>query len=90
MRKGTYLVVHWLRLHSPTAKGTGSISGLRTEILHAGGFGRIEKKKKNEKKVTSIRRVWGVGASVCGKNVQADETPLGQKALERKMMSQEL
>ena len=62
MRRGTYLVVHWLRLHSPTAKSTGSISGLWTEILHAGGFGRIEnKKKKNEKKVTSIRGMWGYG-----------------------------
>lgn len=82
-------MVYWLRLHSPTAKDRGSIPGLRTEILHAGGFGR-KKKKRNEKKVTSIRGVWGVGASVCGKNVQADEIPLGQKALEREMMSQEL
>ena len=65
MRRGTYLVVHWLRLHSPTAKGTGSISGLRTEILHAGGFGRIEKKKK-EWKESNLNQgsVGGGGISV--------------------------
>lgn len=79
MRRGTYLVVHWLRFHTPSAKGAGSIPSLWTEISRAGGCDR----KKNEKKGTSIRGVLGVGASACGKNIQADETPLGQKALER-------
>ena len=81
MRRGTYLMVHLLRFHTVSSKGAGSIPSLWTEISHAGGCDR--KKKKNEKKGTSIRGVWGVGSSVCGKNIQADETPLGQKALER-------
>ena len=32
---GTSLVVHWLRLHAPTAEGTVSIPGQGTKISHA-------------------------------------------------------
>ena len=34
---GTFLVVQWLRLHAPNAKGAGVITGQSTRIPHAGG-----------------------------------------------------
>ena len=64
MRRGTYLVVYWLRLHRPTAKDRGSIPGLRTEILHAGGFGRKKKKKEWKESNLNQGRVGGGGISV--------------------------
>ena len=37
---GTSLVVQWLRTHTPTAGGMGSISGQGTKVPHAAGFGQ--------------------------------------------------
>ena len=34
-KKGTSLVIRWLRLHASNAGGEGSIFGQGTEILHA-------------------------------------------------------
>ena len=34
-------MVQWLRFHTSTARGTGSISGQGTKILHAAGCGQI-------------------------------------------------
>ena len=47
---GISLVVQWLRLHIPTAKGAGLIPGLGTKIPHAVRHGtkkRIYKGKHN-------------------------------------------
>ena len=41
---GTSLAVQWLRLHTPSAGGTGSIPDQGTKILHAAR--RDQKKKK--------------------------------------------
>lgn len=41
---GTSLVVHWLRLHSPSAEGPGSIPSQKTKILQAVWYGQNEKK----------------------------------------------
>ena len=45
-RIGTSLVVQWLRLHTSTAGGVGSIPGWGTKIPHA--MGRSQKKKKKK------------------------------------------
>ena len=37
---GTSLVVQWLRTHTSTAGGMGSISGQGTKVPHAAGFGQ--------------------------------------------------
>ena len=41
---GTSLMVQWLRLHAPTAGGTGSNPGWGTKISH------MPKKRKKKKK----------------------------------------
>ena len=43
---GTSLVVLWLRLHTPSAEGTGLISGQRNKILHVQGSLEINKEFK--------------------------------------------
>ena len=43
---GTSLVVQWLRLHTSSAGGMGSIPGRGTKILHVVQCGQ-KKKKKN-------------------------------------------
>ena len=44
---GTSLAVQWLRLHTPSAEGTGSIPGQGTKILHAVWHGQKKKKVCN-------------------------------------------
>ena len=44
-KRGTSLVVRWLRLCAPTAGGTGSISGGGTKIPHAAYRGQRNKTK---------------------------------------------
>ena len=43
---GTSLAVRWLRLHTSTAAGAGSIPTQGTKILHATRHGQKKKKKK--------------------------------------------
>ena len=50
LQVGSSLVVHWLGLHAPTAKGTGSIPGRGAKIPQATRHGQ-KKKKKTYKKV---------------------------------------
>ena len=45
---GTSLVVQWLRLHAPSARGMGSIPGWGTKTLHATWHGQ-----KNPTKIPS-------------------------------------
>ena len=47
--KGTLLVVQWLRLCTSNARGTGSISGLGTEIPHAVLWGQKQQKLEEDK-----------------------------------------
>ena len=44
---GTSLAVQWLKLHTPSAGGMGSVPGRGTKILHAARSG--QKKQKNKK-----------------------------------------
>ena len=44
---GTTLVVQWLRLHTSTAGGGGSIPGQGTKISHALGHGQKRKGGKH-------------------------------------------
>ena len=48
--QGASLVVQWLRLHTATAGGTGSIPGQGTKILHV-----TQQKKKKKKEYCHIR-----------------------------------
>ena len=72
-KQGTSLAVQWLRLHAPSAGGTGSIPGRGSKILCAEGHGQkknkptsVNKKKKTWKqpKCTStdewIKKMWYV------------------------------
>ena len=45
-RRGTSLVVQWLRLHTSSAVGLGSIPGQGTKILHITRHSQKKKKKK--------------------------------------------
>ena len=46
---GTSLAVQWLRLHTSTAGGTGSVPGQGTESLHAAWHGQKTKKERNNR-----------------------------------------
>lgn len=41
-RRGTTLMIHWLRLHASTGGGTGSIPTWETKIPHVTGHGQIQ------------------------------------------------
>ena len=49
-KRGTSLVVPWLRCSAPTAGGAGLILGLGTKILHAAQPKNRRKKKNNKRK----------------------------------------
>ena len=49
---GKSLAVQWLGLHPSTARGTGSIPGQGTKILHTAHHS--QKKKKNNKSASRI------------------------------------
>ena len=54
-KQGTSLAVQWLRLHAPSAGGTGSIPGRGSKILCAAGHGQ---KKNKPTSVNKKKKTW--------------------------------
>ena len=50
MNTGTFLVVQWLRSHTPNAEGMGSTPGSGTKILHAATKTWYTKRKKKRER----------------------------------------
>ena len=59
------LAAQWLGLHTPTARGTGSISSQRTKILQALLYDQKGKKKKKIRNMSLINCVLITQAFFC-------------------------
>ena len=53
--------LQWLRLHAPSAEGTGSIPGQGTKIPRAAQWGQKRKRQKKKTRYYMIRFIWHSG-----------------------------